>query len=650
VKYQKPQLPIQGEKTQARKISISAECVVCHFWFCLLITLAFPFLASTGFAQSSVSIAWNANPEPDVVGYNVHLGTTSNFLTVNQTVTTSAAKISNLTPSTTYFLAVQAYNSQGIESALSSQISFTTRPPEPEITVKNAAGSSLVDGVTTVPAGAIQLGDSATQSFTILNEGTSTLNLIAISADGPHAHDFVISSPLLTSLAPKTATTFTVTLAPTVTGTRSAAFRIASNDVDESSFDVALSGSAGTDTQLYTQWATANQLSGPRAPAAATPFNDGVMNLIKYAFNLNAAGPDLRVLPKGNGTVGLPLFYLDRSGPQPFFTVEFLRRKNSGLIYKPKISTNLATFEPMTGTTTETSIGVNWERVIIRKPCDPETTPQIFGFVEVMLPETPTIPAPEIAVLNSVGTGMKSATAAVPFGPVYIESPAISKSLTITNEGSANLTGLVPTIDGLQSADFSVSPLELPTLAPGESVNLTVTFLPSTTGLRNATLQIASNDANESPFSIALSATVMTATELFSDWAADADLNATNTHAFATPFNDGVPNLLKYAFNLNPGGPDTRTLIKATGIAGLPITYLDRSGARPLFTTEFLRRKNSGLIYVAKISSDLSTFTPATGTTTLVDISTTWERVIIRTPCDPALTPQLFGRVDVTLP
>jgi hypothetical protein len=40
----------------------------------------------------------------------------------------------------------------------------------------------------------------------------------------------------------------------------------------------------------------------------------------------------------------------------------------------------------MSGITTKTHINDEWERVVMQMSCDPETTPKLFGMVEVTLP------------------------------------------------------------------------------------------------------------------------------------------------------------------------------------------------------------------------------------------------------------------------
>lgn len=117
------------------------------------------------------------------------------------------------------------------------------------------------------------------------------------------------------------------------------------------------------------------------------------------------------------------------------------------------------------------------------------------------------------------------------------------------------------------------------------------------------------------------------------------------------PRGDGVPMLLKYAFNLNPDKPDARTLIPGTGIAGLPCLTLDDTRDPPVFRLEYLRRKNSGPNYAALQMADpgKGPRVPMSGTTTTTDIDPDWQRVTIEQPINP-LTPRRFFTVEVTLP
>jgi hypothetical protein len=126
---------------------------------------------------------------------------------------------------------------------------------------------------------------------------------------------------------------------------------------------------------------------------------------------------------------------------------------------------------------------------------------------------------------------------------------------------------------------------------------------------------------------------------------------ASATHD-AIPHNDGVPNLLKYAFNMNLTAPDATTMVP-NGTSGLPSISAQPNGSSSIFRYEFLRRKNSGLIYTPQKSGELTnptSWTSLTDTPTVIQIDTNWERVIYEEPYDATITSKCFGRVQVSLP
>jgi hypothetical protein len=110
----------------------------------------------------------------------------------------------------------------------------------------------------------------------------------------------------------------------------------------------------------------------------------------------------------------------------------------------------------------------------------------------------------EISIEQPAGSALVDNTAKRSFGTVAVGQAGAPRTFTIKNPGTANLTRLNITIDGLNPADFVVTPLTETTLAPGNSTTFKVTFKPSSLGFRNASIHIPSNDANENPFDIKL--------------------------------------------------------------------------------------------------------------------------------------------------
>jgi hypothetical protein len=267
---------------------------------------------------------------------------------------------------------------------------FVIPPPDaPEIVVEPSAAAELLDG-----AGLVTMAPSATgmvmsRSLIVRNTGSGPLVVSGLAMTGANAGSFTYNAGTLPlSVLPGASAVVNIQFQGVTAGSYSATVQLLSNDADESPFDIALSASAVTAASLYNSWTSAAGLVGLPAGHGATPYNDGVANLLKYAFNLNGGNSDLRTLTAGGGLAGLPVFSVAGSGAQAVFRVEFLRRKGSGIIYTPKTSSTLAaaSFTPMTGTTTVTDLGSQWERVRLDQPRNPATQPRGFGIVEVTLP------------------------------------------------------------------------------------------------------------------------------------------------------------------------------------------------------------------------------------------------------------------------
>ena len=263
----------------------------------------------------------------------------------------------------------------------------------------------------------------------------------------------------------------------------------------------------------------------------------------------------------------------------------------------------------------------------------------------------PVLGVPEIAMWQQ-GTELSDGGTGITFEPAG-NGISVTCSLRVRNIGSEPLLRGTPVMTGVDAARFSVNFTNLPAeLASGQEGTLLVTFNAPSTGSYHATLELSSNDADESPFEVSFSASTMAPTDLYPTWAASEGLTGPGAQPMATPFQDGVPNLLKYAFNLEGDHMDVRTLTPGTGTAGLPVFRLIGSGAQAVLRAEYLRRAGSGMTYTPKISTTLASgsFVPMGGTVTVTPVSIAWERVVVEVPRNPATTPRTFGIVEVTLP
>lgn len=264
---------------------------------------------------------------------------------------------------------------------------------------------------------------------------------------------------------------------------------------------------------------------------------------------------------------------------------------------------------------------------------------------------------PEIAVTgNGVNIADGDATPSLAdftdFGSTTTTASTALRSFTINNSGASTLTLGTVTISGTNAADFSVTTQPASSVAPVGSATFQITFDPSATGLRTAALSFTTNDADENPFNFSIQGTGYdsTAEAEAATWAESYGLSPADAAPTAEPFDDGVPNLLKYAFNMALTGPNVSGLTPGTGNSGLPsITAPSTGGPPDSIRVEFIRRRNNGLIYTPLYSiNGLSNFIPMTATPAVTIIDASWERVVVNQPLGLPLPTTTFSRVSVT--
>ena len=258
----------------------------------------------------------------------------------------------------------------------------------PEIVIERSDGTSLEDGGE-FSFGTLHPGKERVHQFVIRNGGTAVLSGLSAGVGAGGDPGFVIASqPVSSVTGPGQSAGFTIRFAPGGSGLKTAVIRLASNDPDEDPFDIHLSGHGATPRQMFDDIAGGYGLAGNDALPVSMPFGDGVKNLLKYAFNLRMDGPAYHQLQAG-GMSGLPLIRVTGSGAATVISVEYLRRKNSGLVYLPKLSPNLqpGSFQPMTATPVVTpTADPDWERVTLQQTLNMATNPKTFATVEVTVP------------------------------------------------------------------------------------------------------------------------------------------------------------------------------------------------------------------------------------------------------------------------
>ncbi|RPH86396.1 MAG: hypothetical protein EHM75_08025 [Desulfobacteraceae bacterium] len=108
----------------------------------------FLFLSLVGQARAEqVSLAWDANTEPDLGGYRLYYGTASQaYSQVIDVGNTTQVTVSNLNQGVTYFFVVTAYNLQGAESDYSNEIQNTVLRQYRLTITKRGSGDGIISG------------------------------------------------------------------------------------------------------------------------------------------------------------------------------------------------------------------------------------------------------------------------------------------------------------------------------------------------------------------------------------------------------------------------------------------------------------------------------------------------------------------------
>lgn len=327
------------------------------------------------------------------------------------------------------------------------------------------------------------LGGSATRTFTIKNKDSVALNVTSVTLAGADASEFTLNaSEMLTTVpGPTGSTTFTVTFAPTSEGQKNATITVASNDADEGSFEIVLSGAGVVAPEISIEQPAGTPLANPEVA-----FADEIVGITSAAKTFAV---------KNSGNTALHISGVSLSGPD---AADFVL----------DVSDSASTLDPLTGETTftvafaPTSGGLKSATLTVASDDTDE------GSYEIALSGTG-VAIPEISVFDGESTfplderADNSGTAT--FEDTIADGSAISRTFTIKNTGSGVLTGLAVTTTN--SDEFGVSELSVTALEPDETATFTVTFMPGSTTARSAVISIESDDADENPFRIAVAGT-----------------------------------------------------------------------------------------------------------------------------------------------
>jgi hypothetical protein len=352
----------------------------------------------------------------------------------------------------------------------------------PEISIRNAAGSSLVDGELASTQNfedTLLGGSSSPRQFTIVNEGNTVLTSLAIRLAGSHPGDFVVSQPGFNTLPPGGTTTFTVAFSPSIAGNRAATLLIDSNDSDENPFELFLGGyGEPVKPEITVKHLGASLVSG--SLDSKQDFG---------SVDAGFAGNPKYFIIRNSGTGGLTDISLSLVGAQ---AKDFIVSQPSTTNLGPRASTIFSVvFRPRTPGSRKAILRIHSN--------DPDQSP-----FDIHIQGLATRPQPEIDVQQPPRSSLVSGKSKRSFGTVKLGASR-TRTFTILNTGKARLTGLDTCGCGGAVGDYKVAKPRKTSLNAGESTTFKVTFQPSALGSHSSTIHVFSNDADEYPFEIKVS-------------------------------------------------------------------------------------------------------------------------------------------------
>jgi hypothetical protein len=344
-----------------------------------------------------------------------------------------------------------------------------------------------------------------------------------VTLSGTHAADFEVTQQPAATVPPGDSTTFNVKFDPSASGLRTAAVSIANNDADENPYTFAIQGTGTVFAPEIDVRGNGISIADSDTLPSLTDWTDFdsvsvAIDSLEQTFTVHNTGsatlyflpPDFAQTAGGQSVLGIPSA-VTLSGDH---AADFEVTQQPAPSVLPGDSTTFKIkFDP-------SDTGLRTAAVSVSNT-DLDENPYTFAIQGTGI-------APEIDVQGnglSIANGdtLPSVADFTNFGATAVADSTIQQSFKIFNTGNVIMylgnrnqrrTQLaspgksdVVTISGDHAADFSVTTDADPVITPGDSSLFTIQFDPSAGGVRSAVVGIASNDADENPYSFKIQGT-----------------------------------------------------------------------------------------------------------------------------------------------
>jgi hypothetical protein len=312
--------------------------------------------------------------------------------------------------------------------------------------------------------GSVPVGVTVGKNFNLTNEGRSNCHVTSATFTGPNASEFSYPSYLPDFWFPSGISSFPLSFSPATNGSKQACLQL--------NLEVGEFGEDGIMNPLLINLSgTGTGGSAPNIASALTSWTFGTLTVGNYSWAVYSI--------KNTGNANLNVSNMTISGTNPG---DFSILSSLSFTVAPASSYDVKVkFTP-------TSAGVRNASLVITSddPDEREYTISLSGTgVNTAQPDI----ASNLTSWNygSVNTGGSS-----------------PHTFSISNTGNANLNVSTMTISGTDISEFSIQGGVSFALAPGATRDVTVSFNPTSTGSKSASLTFSIDDPDEAQFNIGL--------------------------------------------------------------------------------------------------------------------------------------------------